>query len=138
MTTIRRDGGDDLSNRRGLRQSGGGDNDSLAKQSPVAGSRRHGLRQLFRAAIKATTRRAEDEPPPPRRRKSGETGKAFRCAVPALLRRRSPPAAAVIAATAYLSDTLDWFRLWDDNRIDESSAFEDNHDAQQTHPSLHL
>jgi hypothetical protein len=71
---------------------------------------------LFRSAVKAITRRIDDETEPQPRRKSGETEKAFGMAARAALRRAARiPADVYMAATAYLADTLDWLRLWDDN-----------------------
>jgi hypothetical protein len=66
--------------------------------------------------VKTITGRDVNEPQPTQRRRSGETHKGFGAAARAALGRaaRIPPE-AYAAATAYLSDTLDWLNLWDSN-----------------------
>jgi hypothetical protein len=93
------------------------------------------IRALFRGAVKAITRREAGEPPPPRRR-GGETGKAFGMAARAVLHRAARiPADAYMAATAYLTDTLDWLRLWDDNAGDAEELDNEFHCPDtDTHP----
>jgi len=82
------------------------------KNQTIAGA----IKGWFREAVKAITGRDEDEPPPVLRRRSGETGRGFAMAAKAALRRavRVPPE-VYAAATAYLSDTLDWLNLWGSN-----------------------
>jgi hypothetical protein len=111
--------------------------------------------KLFRAVAKAVTRRDDDEPPQPRRR-SGKTDKGFvvvwrtalhraammktdataRGRYAALQPTKASPAAAAdpfAAATAYLSNTLDWLNLWQANRMDSGAVFDDNFDTHQDH-----
>ncbi len=93
---------------------------------------------MFRDAVKALTRRDDDEPPPPRRR-SGETDKAFGMAARAALRRAVRlPAEAYAEATAYLSDTLAWLNLWQDNAGPGDELDSDLNITDTNHPSLHL
>ena len=70
---------------------------------------------------------------PPRRRR-GETEKGFGMVAHAIMRRVAEiPACA--AARAWLSDTLDWLNLWQDNAVNHSlddsfGAKEDRHFPQ--------
>ena len=101
------------------------------------------IRQLFRAAVNVVTRRVENPQPTTRRRRRGETDKGFVAACRAMLRRvvrtgatargrdvalrpappaptgsvREPmaPTSAYARTSLYLSDTLDWLNLWQDN-----------------------
>jgi hypothetical protein len=95
---------------------------------------------------------AEDEPPPETRRGRGDTGKAFGRIARAILRRGQTSLAAAAkeimlrvvrpdtyaAATAYLSDTLDWLNLWQANEIEDDGALDDDYDTQQNYSSPHL
>lgn len=109
---------------------------------------------MFKAAAKALARPG-DEPQPEPRRKSGDTGKGHVIAWRRVLQRgarktgaaargryaalqpekASPPSAAdpFATAAAYLSDTLDWLRLWEANSTDFSDALDDSFDTQQDH-----
>ena len=86
------------------------------------------------------TRQPEAAPEPKPRRRSGETGKAFGPAAKAAMQRTARiPAQAYAATTAYLSDTLDWLNLWNDNSgMDDSGELDDNYNPQQNHSSPHL
>ena len=93
---------------------------------------------MFRQAVKAITRRDADESPAPRRR-SGETDKAFVMAARATLRRAvSIPREAYAAATAYLSDTLDWLNLWHDNTENADQLDNETNNPDTNYTSLHL
>jgi hypothetical protein len=84
---------------------------------------------LFRAAVRAVTQRAEDGPKPEARRRRGETGKGFGLAARAIMRRIAVmPAGA--GAPAWLSDTLDWLNLWQEN-ADNHYALDDDIGAKQ-------
>jgi hypothetical protein len=118
------------------------------------------IKGLFKDAVKALTRHGdEDEPPQPRRR-SGETDKGFVMAWRTMLHRAAtktgaaargryaalrpakaalakaePEAVACVAdpytaATAYLSDTLDWLNLWQDN-ADNDHWLDDDFSAKE-------
>jgi hypothetical protein len=96
------------------------------------------VRELFRGAVKAITRRAEDDPPqPPRRRGGGDTRTLFPVAARTILRHTARvPAQAYAAASAYLSDTLDWLNLWHDD-MDSGTELKDEIDARK-HLSPHI
>jgi hypothetical protein len=88
--------------------------------------------------VKAITRRAEDDPPqPPRRRGGGDTRTLFPAAARKIMRRTvRVPAQAYAAASAYLSDTLDWLNLWGDE-VDSGAELKDEIDAKK-HLSPHI
>jgi len=96
--------------------------------------------KVFVMAARAALRRGEKEPPSQRGDSSSETGQAFGPAARAILCRVvvQIPAEACEAATAYLSDTLDWLNLWEDNSVDDSSELDDGYDSQQNYPAPHL
>ncbi len=95
------------------------------------------IRGLFRAAVAAVTRRSPNPQPKPkpRRQRSGETDKGAVAPWQTVLRRFAKTGAAARGRYAalqpvqeaaepvstydrvalYLSDTLDWFNLWQDN-----------------------
>ena len=93
---------------------------------------------------------AEDETPFETRR--GDTDKAFGMIARAIFRRGQASLAAAAkeimhrvarpdtyaAATAYLSDTLDWLNLWQANEIEDNGALDDDYDTQQNYSSPHL
>ena len=111
------------------------------------------IRQLFRAAVNVVTRRVED-PQPQARRRRGETDKGFVAACRAMLRRvartgatarghdaalrPAPKVREAIALTSayaraplYLSDTLDWLNLWQDNAGYDDHWIDDDFSAKQ-------
>lgn len=74
-----------------------------------------GIGQGFRAAALAVSRPAKI-PPPKARRRGGDTRGVFGMAARGIMPRRAAlPPQAYDAATAFLSDTLDWLNLWQDN-----------------------
>jgi len=113
------------------------------------------IRGLFRAAVKAVTCREENPQPKPRRRR-GETDKGFVATCRAMMRRAAKTGAAVArgryaglqeaqeaiapepittadayaSARLYLSDTLDWLNLWQDN-ADNDHWHDDEFSAKQ-------
>ena len=119
------------------------------------------IRQLFRAAVNVVTRRGENPQPTPRRRRRGETDKGFVAACRAMLRRvvrtgatardcdaalqpappafatagsvREPiaPTSAYASTSLYLSDTLDWLNLWQDNAAYDDDWYGDDFSAKQ-------
>lgn len=105
----------------------------------VSRSKNHtggGIRRLFREAIQAMTGRAAEPAPAPRRRRGGGTGKAFALAAKTLATRGARmPAEVYRVATVWLSDTLDWLRLWDDNSV--SDALDEDYNTKQDHSSPH-
>jgi hypothetical protein len=67
---------------------------------------------------------------PELRRHSGETGKAFRMAAKAAMRRAARiPAEAYAMATGYLCDALDWTNPYGD--MDDSRDLDDSCTTQQ-------
>jgi hypothetical protein len=93
------------------------------------------IRGLFRAAVAAVTRRSPNPSPKPRRQQRGETDKGAVAAHGTMLHRfvktgaaargryaalqpvqeAEEPASTYDRVALYLSDTLDWFNLWQDN-----------------------
>lgn len=117
------------------------------------GAKAVAIRALFIAAKAIVRVLAEDEPKPQARRRRGETGKGFVFACRIMLRRAAKtsaaargrytglrrataPADAYARAGMYLSDTLDWLNLWQDNAandqwLDEDFDTEQNQDYPQ-------
>jgi hypothetical protein len=73
--------------------------------------------RLWREAKRQIASRAEIVPEDPKPRRRGETGGIFRTAATAIMRRAVCfPPEAYAAATAFLSDTLDWMNpYWQDD-----------------------
>jgi hypothetical protein len=113
------------------------------------------IRGLFRAAVAAVTRRSPNPQPKPRRQRSGETDKGAvapwqtmmhrlvktgavargRYAVLQPTQEVEEPASAYDRVALYLSDTLDWFNLWQDNAgYDHSLDGEFSANQNQTFP----
>ena len=109
------------------------------------------IKALFNAVKEMLSPKGEDAPQPVRRRR-GETDKGFAAACRAMLRRTPKtgavargrfaglryaqeaiaPSDAYARARMYLSDTLDWLNLWQDNADNDhwhdgefSATFED-------------
>jgi hypothetical protein len=78
-----------------------------ARTGTIAGA----IKGLFKAAAKMLAC-PDDEPKPSR--KSGDTEKGFGMAAKAIMRRVAETE-SYAAARGYLSDTLDWLNLWQDN-----------------------
>lgn len=107
----------------------------------------------YRAAARACAARAEAEPKPARRKRRGETGGLFRRAARRFARRfnvrawfgkmarqavrrvPAPPPEAYAEAVAYLADTLDWLRLWEDEAAADAATYEGEFDAVSEHLS---
>jgi len=71
------------------------------------------LKRQFRELVRAITRKPLAPQPAARRRRAEDTGKAFRMAARKIICRAvCLPAEAYAVATAYISDTLDWFNPW--------------------------
>lgn len=77
---------------------------------------------IFRKVAGELARRANSVQPAPRRRRREDTGRAFTAAKKIV--RRAVALPAVYAAAAYLSDTLDWLNLWQDNDTGPDEGFE--------------
>jgi hypothetical protein len=111
------------------------------------------IRQLFRAAVNVVTWRVEN-PQPRARRRRGETDKGFVAACRAMLRRvvrtgatardraaalqpvpkvreAIAPTSAYASTSLYLSDTLDWLNLWQDNAGYDDHWIDDDFGAKQ-------
>jgi hypothetical protein len=93
------------------------------------------IRGLFRAAVAAVTWRSANPPPKPRRQRGGETDKGAvapwqtmlhrfvktgaaargRYAALQTVQEAAEPASTYDRVALYLSDTLDWLNLWQDN-----------------------
>jgi hypothetical protein len=125
-----------------------------SRKHPSTGRTAAATKQLFSAA-KALLRR-KDEPQPQARRRRGETDKGSVASYRTMLRRRaktgaaargryaalqpaqeaSEPVNAYARVAMYLSDTLDWLNLWQDNAdhdhwLDESFSAEQNQNFPQ-------
>jgi hypothetical protein len=73
------------------------------------------IRVLFKS-VKEILLSSDDDEPQPARRRRGETDKGFAAACRSILRRAArSEVSAVSDAALYLSDTLDWLNLWQDN-----------------------
>jgi hypothetical protein len=98
------------------------------------------IKQLFRDVKTALTGKAPAAQPTQRRRRGEDTGQAaFRMAARKIVRRVvvTLPAEAYARATAYLSDTLDWLNLWQDQPPqDDPAADEAAAPAQHLYPHL--
>jgi len=121
-----------------------------SKNRTIAGT----IKGLFRKVAKAITHDDAEPAPEPRRRRSGETEGEFRKLVrqithhiaaagatargryAALRPVKAAPAASItavdpyIAAGLYLSDTLDWLQLWENNAGDDQ-CLDDSFSPQQ-------
>ena len=111
------------------------DNQSFPTNSRKTTSFGQAIKTLFRQAVKALMHR---DPSPPRtpRRRTEDTGRAaFTRAAGKTMRpaTRQP----VIAAAAFMWDTLVWLHLWEGNDLGSTYEIYDNHDGQD-HLSLHL
>ena len=89
------------------------------KQEPKTKTRsqlfQHGtIKQLFKDLKNVLTRGGRPAPLVRRKRRE-DTGRLFTKAKSILRRMPQFPAQAYAAATAYLSDTLDWLNLWHQN-----------------------
>ena len=80
------------------------------------------VRKLFREARKALTGKAPAPAPRGRRRRgTEESGRTFKKAARAIMRRLPRLPAQAYAATAYLRDTLDWLNSWHEEPASEAS-----------------
>jgi MobA/VirD2-like, nuclease domain len=84
----------------------------------------------------AARKLAQREPaaPKPRRRRRGEMRGTFRVAAVMTI-RQAIELVSFARAGSFLSDTLDWLNLWNDNAAQTENDF---HSSEETHLSLHL
>lgn len=118
-------GGAQLVDRSGPSQ------DSGSRPAPGA------IALLFRAAAKGVSQRAQSPQPKAKRRSGGDARGAFGMAAkPTLCRAATGQKQSYAAAAAFLSDTLDWLNLWQDN-LDYGNEL-DVSNTEQNYLSPHL
>ena len=94
------------------------------------------LKRQFRQVMKAISEPPAAPQPVKKKRRREDTGKAFRLTARKVMRRTARlPAEAYVAATGYLSDTLDWLNQWHHH---DSGKDEDFHAHQGDHLYPHL
>jgi hypothetical protein len=102
------------------------------RAAPAATARAPSAQKSWKLAARKLVQR-EPVAPKPRRRRRGDARGTFRAAAKMTIRQAVELVAAVRAAS-FLSDTLDWLNLWDNN----TQANDGLHYSGESHLSLHL
>jgi hypothetical protein len=103
-----------------------------ARAAPTAPARAPAARKSWKLAARKLVKR-EPAAPRPRRRRRGDARGMFRAAAKITI-RQAVELFSIARASRFLSDSLDWLNLWENN----DQANDDLHYSEDTHLSLRL